>query len=79
MKKIIDLLAMRKSVSEKQLKELLSNRTPLLDDYIFALARNVSKKTYKNKIYIRGLIELTGYCKNDCLYCGIRKSCNVNF
>lgn len=74
MKKIIDLLAMGKSVPEKQLKEILLNRTPLLDNYIFSLARNVSKKNYKNKIYIRGLIELTGYCKNDCLYCGLRKS-----
>lgn len=29
---------------------------------------------YGNDIYIRGLIEFTNYCKNDCLYCGIRKS-----
>lgn len=74
MKKIVDLLDMGKTIPEKHLKELLLNRTPLLDDYIFSLARNVSKKTYKNKIYIRGLIELTGYCKNDCFYCGLRKS-----
>lgn len=74
MKKTIDLLAAGKSVPENYLKELLLNRNPLLDDYIFSLARSVSKKNYKNKIYIRGLIELTGYCKNDCLYCGLRKS-----
>lgn len=29
---------------------------------------------YGNRIFIRGLIEFTNYCKNDCLYCGIRKS-----
>ena len=29
---------------------------------------------YGNKVYIRGLIEFTNYCKNDCLYCGIRRS-----
>lgn len=27
---------------------------------------------FGNKIYIRGLIEFTNYCKNDCFYCGIR-------
>ena len=29
---------------------------------------------YGNKIYVRGLIEFTNYCKNDCFYCGIRRS-----
>ena len=31
-------------------------------------------KIYGNKIFIRGLIEISSYCKNDCLYCGIRRS-----
>lgn len=34
----------------------------------------VRKSIYKNKVFIRGLIEFTNYCKNDCLYCGIRRS-----
>ena len=29
---------------------------------------------YGNSVYIRGLIEISNICKNDCLYCGIRKS-----
>ena len=32
------------------------------------------KSIYGNSIFIRGLIEFTNYCKNDCLYCGIRRS-----
>ena len=32
------------------------------------------KNNYGKDVYIRGLIEFTNYCKNDCLYCGIRKS-----
>ena len=29
---------------------------------------------YDNEVYTRGLIEFTNFCKNDCLYCGIRRS-----
>lgn len=28
---------------------------------------------YGNKVFIRGLIEFTNYCKNNCYYCGIRR------
>lgn len=34
----------------------------------------VRKSIYGNSVFIRGLIEFTNYCKNDCLYCGIRRS-----
>ncbi|MCD8353763.1 MAG: [FeFe] hydrogenase H-cluster radical SAM maturase HydE, partial [Clostridiales bacterium] len=32
------------------------------------------RKWYGTDVYVRGLIEFTNYCKNDCYYCGIRKS-----
>lgn len=31
---------------------------------------------YGNKVYIRGLIEFTNYCRNGCFYCGINSTCN---
>lgn len=34
-------------------------------------AVRIRKKYYGNKVYTRGLIEFTNYCKNDCYYCGI--------
>lgn len=37
-------------------------------------AAAVRKKYYGNEIYVRGLIEFTNYCRNDCYYCGIRRS-----
>ena len=37
-------------------------------------ARNTGDRIYGKNVYIRGLIEFTNYCKNDCLYCGIRRS-----
>ena len=41
---------------------------------LYSEAREKTIKVYGKNIYIRGLIEFTNYCKNDCLYCGIRRS-----
>lgn len=41
---------------------------------LFAFARKLREENYQRKVYLRGLIEFTNYCKNDCYYCGIRKS-----
>lgn len=37
------------------------------------LARKRAGEVFGNKIYTRGLIEISNYCKNNCLYCGIRR------
>jgi biotin synthase len=37
-------------------------------------AVRVRKEIYGNTVYVRGLIEVSSFCKNDCLYCGIRRS-----
>lgn len=41
-------------------------------DGLFARARAVREKYYGKKVYYRGLIEFSNYCKNNCYYCGIR-------
>lgn len=41
---------------------------------LFNKADKVRRQHYGTDVYIRGLIEISSYCKNDCLYCGIRKS-----
>lgn len=43
------------------------------DHYLHEQARHTCGKIYGNKIYLRGLIEFTNYCKNDCFYCGLRR------
>jgi len=43
-------------------------------DNLFEEARKVRDAHYGKKIFVRGLIEFTNYCKNDCFYCGIRRS-----
>lgn len=71
---LIDKLHAEQNLSKEEWTALISGRTPELADYLFALARAECHRYYGTDIYIRGLIEFTNYCKNDCLYCGIRKS-----
>lgn len=74
MKKWIDKLYEQNTLSKDELCTLLDGLTEKDDEYLFEKARSVSKRSFGNRIYVRGLIEFTNYCKNDCYYCGIRKS-----
>ncbi len=51
---------------------LLENRTPEIQSYLAEKASQKAREHYGNKVFVRGLIEFTNYCKNDCYYCGIR-------
>ena len=44
-----------------------------LREYAAGLAREATERRFGDAVYIRGLIEFTNYCRNDCLYCGIRR------
>ncbi len=43
-------------------------------EQLFALAQQTALRSFGKRIFVRGLIEFTSYCKNDCYYCGIRRS-----
>lgn len=75
-KLLTDKLEQEKNLSSDEFLFLLQNYRNI-SDYLFEKSRAVSQKYFGNKIFIRGLIEFTNYCKNDCYYCGIRKS-NLN-
>ena len=51
---------------------LLENRDSETQSYLAEKASAVARKHYRKKVFIRGLIEFTNYCRNDCYYCGIR-------
>jgi len=74
MKGIIDKLQQTQMLDKDEFALLLNNFTLKTCEYLHEKARNVSQKHFGNRIYIRGLIEFTNYCKNDCYYCGIRRS-----
>lgn len=73
MKKLIDKLHQEQILSAEEFRILLTDRSEETDLYARELADQVRQQVYGNQIYVRGLIEFTNYCKNDCLYCGIRR------
>jgi biotin synthase len=74
MKKLIDKLINENELTRNELFNLLFNMTDEDRKYLIEAAHKTSMKYYGNKDFMRGLIEFTNYCKNDCVYCGIRKS-----
>jgi biotin synthase len=77
MKNLIDKLAQKHILSKEEFELLIQSRNKETEEYLFRKARETAILHYGKDIYIRGIIEFTNYCKNDCHYCGIRKS-NVN-
>lgn len=71
---LIDKLKKEQTLTKEEWVELIEGRNAELAEYLFALAREERHHYYDHDVYVRGLIEFTNYCKNDCLYCGIRKS-----
>lgn len=74
LKSLVDLLEEEHHLSSEEFIALISNHTDTaLHDYVTSRAEFVRQQNYQQDVYIRGLIEFTNYCKNNCFYCGIRK------
>lgn len=70
----VDQIREKQNITLEQLAGILSCDNESDIEHLHKAARQVTDEIYGNKVYIRGLIEFTNYCKNDCLYCGIRRS-----
>lgn len=73
LKCMIDRLEQSGTLTREDFITLIRNRTPALARFLFEKAQAVRIRHYGYDVYIRGLIEFTNYCRNDCYYCGIRK------
>ena len=71
---LIDRLAEAHTLSVEEYRFLIECRTDADEAQAKALAVETRKRVYGTAVYVRGLIEIGNYCKNDCLYCGIRRS-----
>lgn len=69
---LINRLESTHSLALEEYQYLIDNRTPETAALLAEKAVKVRKKIYGNDIYIRGLIEISNICKNNCYYCGIR-------
>ena len=65
-----ELLELLTVLEEERLTDGRGELAVLLAEH----ADTVRRQYYGNKVYVRGLIEISNYCKNDCYYCGIRRS-----
>lgn len=70
---LVDMLAKHRILSREDFIFLLENLDEDGENYLYEKARETAQAHYGNRIYVRGLMEFTNYCKNDCYYCGIRR------
>ena len=73
-KAIVNDIRESQDISFDQLEALLEMTDDEAKEYLFEQAREVTDAIFHKEVYLRGLIEFTNYCKNNCYYCGIRCS-----
>lgn len=72
--RLIDKLEREHALSLLEYQTLIEAENEALRLYASNKAKEVANSIYGNSVYVRGLIEVGNYCRNDCFYCGIRKS-----
>lgn len=71
---LINKLIASHSLDFGEYEYIIKNRSSEAADRLRESADKLRRKIYGNAVYLRGLIEISNICKNDCLYCGIRRS-----
>lgn len=74
MRELVDKLERQRELSKDEWVRLIDGRDAQTAEYLFEKSRAIRHAVYGRQVFVRGLIEFSNYCKNDCLYCGIRKS-----
>lgn len=74
LKALAEKLISLHSLSLDEYEYLVEHRTSESASFLAKAALRERQKIYGDEVFVRGLIEFTNYCKNDCLYCGIRRS-----
>lgn len=71
---VVEKLIKNRKLSKEEYVELIAQwEDPEVNDRLKAEAAKLCDQYYGKKVYTRGLIEFTNYCKNNCYYCGIRR------
>ena len=71
---LLDKLTQQHSLTENEYRRLIDSRAPETAAELARRAVAVRQNIYGGAVFTRGLIEISNICKNDCLYCGIRRS-----
>lgn len=70
----IEKVKEKQDITKEELELLLQTEDTEEIAYLQEQAAKAAQEIYGKKVFIRGLIEFTNYCRNDCYYCGIRRS-----
>ena len=70
---IAEQLIEQGDLQRQQMKQLLASEEPEVAQMLAKEACRIREQYYGKAVYLRGLIEISNYCKNDCYYCGIRR------
>lgn len=73
-KHIIKKLYEEHDASKEELAYLLHHLREEDQQELFDFAYKTRERVYGTSVYVRGLIEISNYCQQDCMYCGIRRS-----
>lgn len=71
---VLDRLENGIPVADEELAELIETKDQTVCTALRQRADRVRARTMGPDVYLRGLIEFSNFCRNDCLYCGIRRS-----
>ena len=74
MRSLVDKLSRDHDLTDAEFLDLISYLSEEDASYLYESARAVQREAYGTGVFLRGLIEFTNYCRNDCFYCGIRRS-----
>ena len=74
---LADKLEAENNLTDEEFAAVLLCDSPGFDEYLAAKARAVREKYYGKDVYLRGLVEISNICRNNCYYCGIRRD-NAN-
>lgn len=74
MTELVEKLYNTGDLSDSELKALIETDDSSAAELLRRYADETRQKSYGKKVFLRGLIEVSSYCRNDCLYCGIRRS-----
>lgn len=74
LRSLICRLAADHRLETTEYEALIRSCSPESAALLAELARQQALQVYGRRVFIRGLIEISNICKNDCLYCGIRRS-----
>ena len=70
---LLHKLERERNLTDDEFRLVLTCEEPGFADYLALRARTVCEQHYGRDVYLRGLIEYTNICKNNCRYCGIRR------